>query len=70
MINFTLNWNINHGGLTMVLDKERKFILDSLVPNNMSTLIFDTATKEIPHFVSMVTGETDSKRIALVVRYD
>lgn len=70
VINFTLNWNINHGGLTMVLDKERKFILDSLVPNNMSTLIFDTATKEIPHFVSMVTGETDSKRIALVVRYD
>lgn len=70
VINFTLDWNINHGGLTMVLDKKRKIILDSLVPNNMSTLIFDTSTQEIPHFVSMVTGVTYFKRIALVVRYD
>lgn len=70
VINFTLNWNINHGGLTMVLDKERKIILYTLAPYNMTTLIFDTDTKEIPHFVSMVTAATSSKRIALVVRYD
>lgn len=70
VINFTLNWNVNHGGLTMVLDKDREFVIDCLIPNNMSTFIFDTATQEIPHFVSMVTGETECKRIALVVRYD
>ncbi|EKT57103.1 hypothetical protein [Providencia burhodogranariea] len=70
VINFTLNWNVNYGGLTMILDNKRKIILDTLAPYNMSTLIFDTDTKEIPHFVSMVTAETSFKRIALVVRYD
>lgn len=70
VINLTGNWNPNHGGLTVILDKERKFIVDTLVPYNLTTLIFDTSEKEIPHFVSMVTAEGKKKRMALVVRYD
>ena len=70
VINFTKSWNVNHGGLTMILDHDGKKIIDTLIPNNMSALIFDTGKKNIPHFVSMVTAKTQNKRIALVARYD
>ncbi|QXO64797.1 MULTISPECIES: 2OG-Fe(II) oxygenase family protein [Morganella] len=70
VINFTLNWNMTHGGLTMILDQAGKKIIDTLIPNNMTALIFDTGKKNIPHFVSMVTAKTQNKRIALVARYD
>ncbi|EMM6941798.1 2OG-Fe(II) oxygenase family protein [Morganella morganii] len=70
VINFTLNWNMTHGGLTMILDQSGKKIIDTLIPDNMTALIFDTGKKNIPHFVSMVTAKTQNKRIALVARYD
>ncbi|OBU11117.1 2OG-Fe(II) oxygenase family protein [Morganella psychrotolerans] len=70
VINFTKKWHMEYGGLTMILDHDCKYIIDTLIPYNMSVLVFDTCTKQIPHFVSMVTAKTPHKRIALVVRYD
>ncbi|WP_272681058.1 2OG-Fe(II) oxygenase family protein [Providencia sp. PROV129] len=70
VISLTMGWDANHGGLTMILDNQRKTILETLIPSYLNILIFDTKKREIPHFVSTVTSNKTSKRMALVVRYN
>ena len=62
VINLTKEWEANYGGLTM--------ILDTFIPSYLNILIFDTKKRKIPHFVSAVTSNRTSKRMALVVRYN
>lgn len=54
----------------MILDKDKKTILDTFIPSYLNILIFDTKKRKIPHFVSAVTSNRTSKRMALVVRYN
>ncbi|MEY0116689.1 2OG-Fe(II) oxygenase family protein [Providencia rettgeri] len=70
VINLTKEWEANYGGLTMILDKDKKTILDTFIPSYLNILIFDTKKRKIPHFVSTVTSNRTSKRMALVVRYN
>lgn len=70
VINLTQMWDVNHGGLTFVLDERRKNIVDVFSPSNLEAWVFDTRDKKIPHFVSMVTATQKLKRMALVIRYD
>lgn len=70
VINLTKEWNSNYGGLTMILDQDKKTILDTFIPTYLNILIFDTKRRKIPHFVSTITSNTKYGRIALVVRYN
>ncbi|WOB92353.1 MULTISPECIES: 2OG-Fe(II) oxygenase family protein [Providencia] len=70
VINLTKEWEANYGGLTMILDNDKKTILDTFIPSYLNILIFDTKKRKIPHFVSTVTSNRTSKRMALVVRYN
>lgn len=70
VINLTKEWELNYGGLTMILDKDKKTILETFAPSYLDILIFDTKKRKIPHFVSAVTSNKTSKRMALVVRYN
>ncbi|HCR4098005.1 TPA: hypothetical protein OOF48_003208, partial [Providencia rettgeri] len=70
VINLTKEWEANYGGLTMILDNEKKEILETFIPSYLNILIFDTKKRKIPHFVSTVTSNKISKRMALVVRYN
>ncbi|EJD6599004.1 hypothetical protein M0L39_RS03445 [Providencia rettgeri] len=54
----------------MILDNEKKEILETFIPSYLNILIFDTKKRKIPHFVSTVTSNKISKRMALVVRYN
>ncbi|WP_272663612.1 2OG-Fe(II) oxygenase family protein [Providencia sp. PROV110] len=70
VINLTKKWEANYGGLTMILDNEKKEILETFIPSYLNILIFDTKKRKIPHFVSTVISNKISKRMALVVRYN
>lgn len=70
VINLTKEWDPNYGGLTMILDKDKKTILDTFIPSYLNILIFDTKRRKTPHFVSTITSNTEYERIALVVRYN
>lgn len=69
VLNISENWNPNFGGLTHILDKDTHKIIDTLTPAFGELFIFDTSKKQVPHFVSMTTSDTASKRISIVARY-
>lgn len=69
VLNLTHQWNPDHGGLTVILEKDRQHVRACLCPTLFSILIFDTSQRSIPHFVSMVGATAPSPRIALVARF-
>lgn len=66
--NITPYWNANHGGLTIILDSDRK-VARVLEPEAGVAFIFDTSFQQVPHFVSMVTCDAKKKRLAVIARY-
>ena len=70
VVNLTKDWNPNFGGITFLLDREKKDINDVLMPKLGRVLVFDIMKNNIPHFVSMVTSNNVFKRLAVVARYD
>lgn len=70
VVHLSKAWDPNHGGLTTILSDDRNTVRECLVPAQFQTLIFDTRDRLIPHFVSMVTATSHSRRIAAVIRYD
>ena len=70
VINFTRNWNANHGGLTFLLSEDRSRVVHTIVPKDCELFLFDTSQRKVPHFVSMVTANAATKRLAAIARYD
>jgi len=69
VVSLTKEWNPNYGGLTLMLDRERRDINGVVMPKLGRVLIFDIIEKHNPHFVSMVTSNSTIRRLALVARY-
>ncbi|HBE19562.1 MAG TPA: hypothetical protein DDW51_18620 [Cyanobacteria bacterium UBA11367] len=70
VVNLTKEWNPNFGGLTFMLDQERKDINGVVMPKLGRVLVFDIMEKHSPHFVSMVTSNGTFRRLAVVARYN
>jgi len=68
-LNITQNWDPNFGGLTHILDQDRKKVVDTLTPGFAELFLFDTSEKQVPHFVSMVTANQKSRRMSVIARY-
>lgn len=68
-LNITQNWDPNFGGLTHVLDKERKKVIETLTPDFGELFLFDTSETQVPHFVSMVTANKKNRRMSIIARY-
>jgi len=68
-LNITQNWDPNFGGLTHILDQERKKVIETLTPGFGELFLFDTSESQVPHFVSMVTANQKSRRMSVIARY-
>ncbi|MGN2716723.1 2OG-Fe(II) oxygenase family protein [Aliivibrio fischeri] len=68
-INITKNWLPTFGGVTHIFHQSLD-IIDSLTPTFGEMFIFDSKSKEIPHFVSTVSVRRPEKRMAIIVRFD
>lgn len=68
-LNITQKWDPNFGGLTHILDQDRKKIVDTLIPGFAELFLFDTSEKQVPHFVSTVTANQESRRMSVIARY-
>lgn len=68
-LNITQNWDPNFGGLTHILDQDRKKVIETLTPGFAELFLFDTSEKQVPHFVSMVTANQKSRRMSVIARY-
>lgn len=69
-LNLTSKWNLNFGGLTLILNETHSAIHDALTPSFGRLFLFDTSLRKVPHFVSMVTAPPAQNRIALIARYN
>ncbi|MGS0742510.1 2OG-Fe(II) oxygenase family protein [Glaciimonas sp. GG7] len=70
IISLTKEWDVNFGGLTFILDLDRKNIIDIVSPGFAKLIVFDTKHRLAPHFVSMVSCPPDRRRMSIVARFD
>ncbi|WJY16521.1 2OG-Fe(II) oxygenase family protein [Pectobacteriaceae bacterium CE90] len=68
-LNITKNWDPNYGGLTHILDHNRKKVIDTLTPTFGELFLFDTSQTQIPHLVSMINVNQKNKRMSVIARY-
>ncbi|AUH00268.1 hypothetical protein CWC46_10905 [Prodigiosinella confusarubida] len=68
-LNITEDWDHNYGGLTHILDHNRKKVIDTLTPTFGELFLFDTSQTQIPHLVSMINVNQKNKRMSVIARY-
>lgn len=70
VLNLSIDWKPEHGGLTVMLPKENELEGKTYLPTLGGLLIFDVSERKLLHFVSEVTSDSPNKRISVVARYD
>lgn len=70
VINLSLNWKPEYGGVLHFLSEDRTNIIDSYVPKFNSMMLFTIPKGGIPHFVSHVSPNVKNSRIAITGWYE
>lgn len=65
VLNLSVNWKPQYGGILHFLNKDRTKITESFVPEFNSLILFEVPEEGIPHFVSHIASDCKKKRYAI-----